>query len=128
MVRFAWVVLAVLAAGCGRPGHEIYDDINSREIGSYLPVGREEGHDGSLLVHVAASQPQHAQGIAEHIVRQNLALSPPTIRVVVDPMVGDGERHVYRWDGRSLAVDPSQEGLPPRAHRPEADGAEASPH
>ena len=128
MVRWTWVVLAVLAAGCGRPGHDIYDDFNSRDIGSYVAVGREQGQDGSLLVHVAASQPQHAEGIAEHIVRQNLSLSPRTIRVVVDPMVGDGERHVYRWNGGALAVDTSQEGLPPRAHRPDADGGEASPH
>ena len=79
-------------------------------------------------MHVAASKPENAEQIAEHIVRQNYATSAHPIRVIVDPMVGNGQRHVYRWDGHTLAADTSQDGLPPRAHRPDADGGEASPH
>lgn len=122
------MALAIVAVGCGEPGRDIHRAFNSRDVGSWISLGREAGTDGSLTVHVGAAQPEHAEDIAYHIVRQNFATSAVPIRVVVDPMVGEGERRVYRWDGRALHVDTSTAGLPPRAARPDADGAEASPH
>jgi hypothetical protein len=131
--RVAARVLAVLltAAGamaCGDQGHDLHRAFNSRDTGSWVPLGRAESEDGALAVHVAAAHPEYAEEIAYHIVRQNFASSAAPIRVIVDPMVGEGERRVYRWDGQHLAEDTSPDGLPPRVHRPDADGAEASPH
>ena len=120
---------SMFVAGCGPLGRNAQDDAyNSRTTGSWLSLGRAQGSDGSLVVHVAASHPEHAERIASKIVRQNYATSATPIRVVVDPMVGDAERRVYRWDGQALAVDTAAAGLPARAHRPDADGADASPH
>ena len=122
-------VAASAAGGCGPLGNNVQDDAsNSRMTGSWVPLGRAQGSDGALAVHVAASHPEHAEAIAHKIVRQNYATSATPIRVIVDPMVGDGERRVYRWDGHALNVDASTADLPPRASRPDADGAEAAPH
>lgn len=126
----AWLAAsAVSLTACGPLGRNTQDDAhNSRMTGSWLSLGRAQGADGSLVVHVAASHPEHVEDIAHKIVRQNYATAAVPIRIVIDPMVGEAERRVYRWDGRSLAADASQEGLPPRAHRPDADGGEAAPH
>lgn len=116
-------------AGCGPLGRNAQDDAaNSRMTGSWVSLGRAQSSDGGLAVHVAASHPEHAEAIADKIVRQNYATSAAPIRVIVDPMVGDAERRVYRWDGQGLKVDTSTADLPPRASRPDADGAEAAPH
>ena len=130
VIARAAVILALgaAAAGCGGGQRDIHRAFNSRDVGSWISLGRAQGTDGSLAVHVAAARPEHAEDIAYHIVRQNFATSARPIRVIVDPMVGEGQRHVYRWDGQQLAPDTSTEGLPPVAHRPDADGAQAAPH
>lgn len=113
------VAAAVLltSAACSSPGHEIYDDFNTRDTGQYVGISRSIGGDGSLLLHVSAEQPEHGQEIAWELVRLSYASSPSSVRVVVDPMHG-GERQVYRWDGHDLRVDASHEGLPPRQEHP----------
>ena len=93
-----WLLAASLGVGCGGPDRDIHRAFNSRDVGSYVPVGRSLGDDGTLVVHVSASRPENAERIAQHVVRQNYAASADSIRVVVDPMTGDGERRVYRWD------------------------------
>jgi hypothetical protein len=126
-----WLAPAVLAAAtiaCGQPGRDMHRAFNSRDVGSWISLGRATGEDGSLTVHVGAAKPENAEEIAYHIVRQNFGTSALPIRVIVDPMVGRGDRRVYRWDGRTLAADTSTADLPPRASRPDADGAEAAPH
>lgn len=123
------LAVGLSAAGCGPLGRNVQDDAsNSRSTGSWIPLGRAQSSDGALVVHVAASHPEHAEVIANKIVRQNYATSAAPIRVIVDPMVGDAERRVYRWNGQGLQVDTSTADLPPRASRPDADGAEAAPH
>ncbi|HTV01559.1 MAG TPA: hypothetical protein VMF13_13505, partial [Luteitalea sp.] len=110
--RLAAVLLATTtAAGCS-PGRDVHDAFNSRDTGPYLPVGRAIGADGSLLVHVVAHRPDHAEEIARHIVRQNYATGASGLRIVVDP-THDGSRQVFRWDGKALQPDHSAEGLPP---------------
>ena len=117
---------ACLASACGGADRDIHRAFNSRDVGPYLALPRAQGADGSLVVHVAAHQPEHAEQIARQIVRQNYAASVDAVRVVIDPASGDGERHVYRWDGQSLQVDASTEGLPPRAAPAEAHAAGAA--
>lgn len=119
---------AVIGAACGKGSRDIHRAFNSRDVGSWVSLGRAVGPDGSLTVHVGAARPEHAEDVAYHIVRQNFATSAVPIRVIVDPMASEGQRRVYRWDGRRLDVDTSTEGLPPRASRPDAHGAEAAPH
>ena len=114
------VTLGAMIAGCGPRGRDVFRDFNSRETGPWLSLGRAQGTDGTLVVHVAAANPQHAEGIARHVVAQNVAMSVAPIRIVVDPASGNGDRHVYRWDGKALTVDTDASGLPPRAASPPA--------
>jgi hypothetical protein len=108
------LALTAMATACGPGGRDVFDTYNSRDTGPWLSLGRTQGSDGSLVVHVAASHPEHAEAIARHIVRQNYATSATAIRVIVDPASGEGDRHVYRWDGRALTADTDASGLPPR--------------
>ncbi len=122
----ACLVTACLASACSGAERDIHRAFNSRDVGPYLALGRAQGADGSLIVHVAASQPEHAEQIARQIVRQNYSSSTVSLRVVVDPASGEGERTVYRWDGRALQVDASTEGLPPRPAPAESHTGDAA--
>ena len=123
----AAVVLAIVTAGCSPFGHVVHEAFNSRDTGPYLALARTLSADGTLLVHVAAHRPEHAEEIARHIVRQNYAASPPSLRVVVDP-TGEGTRRVFRWDGHALHADSSAQGLPPPPSRGAAHGGPAAAH
>ena len=116
------LLVGLSASACG-PGRDVHDAFNSRETGPYLSRGRAMLDDGTLVVHVMAHQHQHAEAIARQIVRQNFATAPRAMRVIVDP-TARGERRVFRWDGRTLSVDSSPEGLPP----PPQDHGDAGGH
>jgi hypothetical protein len=109
-------LLAISTLACGPQGRDVHDAFNSRDTGPYLSLGRVLSPDGALLVHVLADQPEHAEEIARHIVRQNLATSPSSVRIVVDAS-GGGARQAFRWDAHGLKADPSTEGLPPPRDR-----------
>ncbi|BCS33652.1 hypothetical protein TBR22_A28790 [Luteitalea sp. TBR-22] len=110
----AWLALVTVA--CGPPGSDVQRDAhNSRDTGPWLSLGRSRSADGALVVHVTASYPEHAETIAQKIVRQNFPTSARPIRVVIDPTDAQGQRRVFRWDGVSLTPDTAPEGLPPRA-------------
>ena len=116
--------LCALTTACGSRGGDVFHDVNSVDTGPWLSLGRTLGSDGVLLVHVAAARPAHADGIAQHIVAQMAPLSVAPIRIVVDPASGNGDRRVYRWDGRSLSADHDASGLPPRrSSAPAAHGS-----
>ena len=104
-------ILVALAAACGSDGRDVHDTLNSRNTGQYISIGRTLAPDGSLLVHVVAERPEHAEELSRQIVRQNYGASPPSIRVVVDP-AGAGTRQVFRWDREGFRADASTEGLP----------------
>ena len=113
----AIVALCALTSACGPHGHDVVDDFNSHDTGPWLALGRSVAADGSLSVHLAAAYPDQAEAIARHVVAQNRPMSIAPIRIVVDPSSGEGERHVYRWDGTTLSVDHDASGLPPRPSR-----------
>jgi hypothetical protein len=107
-----FAVMAVTSVGCGPAKGDIHDAFNSHDTGSYQRVDRQTSEDGTVVIHVEAQNPEHAQEIAEDIVAQNYALSPRALRVIIDP-AGGGERRVYRWDAHGLRVDTSRDGIPP---------------
>jgi len=120
----AIVALCAMTIACGAHGHDVVDDFNSSDTGPWLSLGRAVAADGALSVHVAAAYPERAEAIARHVVAQNAPMSVAPIRIIVDPSSGEGERHVYRWDGRALTIDHDASGLPPRpSHAANEHGA-----
>jgi hypothetical protein len=116
-----------MAVACGPRGGDVFHDINSEDTGPWLSYARTRSADGALLVHVGAARPDRADAIARHIVAQMAPLSVAPIRIVVDPASRDGQRHVYRWDGRSLSMDHDASGLPPPpSHGPATHGEPAA--
>lgn len=122
LARGLWsAALALSVAGCidSTDGRDVHRAFNSRDTGPWFSIGRRQGADGSLVVHVLALRPEHGEDIAYHIVRQNFATSAVPIHVIVDPASGRGERQVFLWDGQRLtsgAQAPAD--APPRAATP----------
>ena len=117
--------LCAMTIACGPRGGDVFHDLNSVDTGPWLSFSRTQSADGLLVVHVAAARPENADKIARHIVAQMAPLSVAPIRIVVDPASGDGDRHVYRWDGHSLSADHDTSGLPPRpSTAPAGDGTQ----